>query len=383
MRFLSLVLCTSVLHSIEVFAAFRPDLRENVQVAELEPDQKVPDSATEIPMKAYPGSDFEIVFKCVEASKLLTFSDTKSWVACCLPGQKLLSTAEDTIFDCCEQDEDLVGNKTTGFRCCSSGLEFDGTGCRVPGKGTICPRGEIAVNDQCVCPPGTARSIDGACQILECSSGVQSGKCYTFTFENGYRFGYNTAGFYVASEENRAQQFGKFQLCLDENCTAITDINPGDGFSIKDIHGQANGGQNSKQWLNNAKDGDHITKTPDYSQAGIFAITKWPCGEYCLGGFDAGVGPTCPTEMVGATFTTQDDQSCIPVTLLEVPCDIRAPANNCIWDTKTDQCSSYREYAVPAAPIPSSQSPVSQAQAPTDEQVILNATISVGAEVTV
>jgi len=177
MRIFFIALCTSVLHAIQVLAAFRPDLRENVQVAELEPEQNVPDSATEIPMKAYPGSDFEIVFKCVEASKLLTFSDCKTWVACCLPGQRLLKSEIAMVFDCCKQDEDLVGSKNTGFGCCSPGLEFDGIGCRHPGKkDPLCPRGEVPVNGQCVCPLETVRGIDGTCQVLECSSGIQSGK---------------------------------------------------------------------------------------------------------------------------------------------------------------------------------------------------------------
>lgn len=54
--------------------------------------------------------------------------------------------------------------------------------------------------------------------------------------------------------------------------------------------------------------------------------------------------------MVGATFTTLDDQSCIPLTLLEVPCDIRAAANNCIWDSEADQCGGYGNVVVPTCP---------------------------------
>ena len=170
------------------------------------------------------------------------------------------------------------------------------------------------------------------------STEISVGKCYTFTFENELRFGYNSAGFYAADEESRAQQFGKFQLCNEECCETVTDINPGQGFYIKDLHGEANGGKNCKQWLNNATDGSHITKTPDFAKAGQFSITKWPCGKYCLSGATMGLGPTCPHEMLGATFTTLDDQSCIPMTLTEVPCDIRSAANNCIWITKAKQC---------------------------------------------
>lgn len=213
-----------------------------------------------------------------------------------------------------------------------------------------------------------------------------SGRCYTFTFENGFRFGYNSAGFYTASDESRAQQFGKFMLCADEKCTSRVDINPGEGFRIKDIHGTANGGADAKQWLDNAKDGAHITKTADFLKAGNFTITKWPCGKYCLGGLDAGVGPTCPTEMVGATFTTMDDQSCIPMSLLEVPCDIRAGANNCIWDTKADQCAEYRSCSTQVvidekpSPIPSppNPNPINPAGDKHD-QLVVNATVEIEA----
>lgn len=90
MKFVYLVLINSAFYSTQTHAAFRPDLRENVQVAELEPDQRVSDSATEIPLKAYPGSDFEIAFKCTDETKQFTFADHKHWVACCHQGQRLL-----------------------------------------------------------------------------------------------------------------------------------------------------------------------------------------------------------------------------------------------------------------------------------------------------
>ncbi|KAG4442112.1 hypothetical protein IFR05_002398 [Cadophora sp. M221] len=343
MKLLTVTLVTSAFFGGRALGAFRPDLRENVQVAELEPDQRVSDSATEIPLKAYPGSDFEIAFKCTDESKQFTFADHKHWVACCRPGQKLLGS-EFTAFDCCNAGHELLGSKGTGYKCCPIGKTYDE--CTGVYKPTVtCPGAEILVNGQCVCPSGTYQTSPGVCETLKCSSGVQSGKCYIFTLENGLRLGYNSAGFYTASAESRAQQFGKFKLCSNEYCSANTDINPGQPFYIKDIHGTANSGQHSKQWLNNAKDGSHITKTAHFSQAGIFTITKWPCGKYCLGGKDHGVGPTCPTEMLGATFTTADDQSCVPITLLEVPCDIRSLANNCIWETKKKQCVNDEEIA--------------------------------------
>lgn len=340
MKFLNLILTTSVLYSTHVLAAFRPDLRENVQVAELEPDQRIAADATEIPLKAYPGSDFEIIFKCVDGSKQFTFAENKRFVACCTPDQQLLGS-EATAFDCCNAGEELVGCAETGYVCCPAGMSYEE--CNGIIKPVVCPDSEILVNDQCVCPPGTFRSATGVCEDLQCSSGIQSGKCYTFTLENGFRFGYNSAGFYTASEESRAQQFGKFQFCSSECCSFDNEINPGQPFYIKDLHGSANGGLDAKQWLDNAKDGSHIAKTPEFSQAGAFTITKWPCGKYCLSGLESGLGPTCPSEMLGATFTTADDQSCIPLTLLEVPCDIRSPGNNCLWETDGAPCSKKTE----------------------------------------
>ena len=168
------------------------------------------------------------------------------------------------------------------------------------------------------------------------------GKCYSFTFENGLRFGYNSAGFYRAAAESRDQQFGKFQFCPDANCTTLAEpeIRPGDLFYIKDIHGSGKGDQGYKQWLNNAKDGDFITKTTEFTEAGIFSITKWPSDKYCLGGFAGGLavglGLAGPEGKVGATFSTVDDQSCIPMSVLEIPCDIRSVPNNCIWPKKSN-----------------------------------------------
>jgi hypothetical protein len=90
MKFLQALFAASALYISQTLAALRPDLRENVQVAELEPDQRVSDGATEIPLKAYPGSDFEIAFKCLDDSKQFTFAENKHWVACCRSGQRLL-----------------------------------------------------------------------------------------------------------------------------------------------------------------------------------------------------------------------------------------------------------------------------------------------------
>jgi hypothetical protein len=89
--------------------------------------------------------------------------------------------------------------------------------------------------------------------------------------------------------------------------------------------------------------------------------------------------------MLGATFTTQDDQSCIPLTLLEVPCDIRSPANNCIWETKGSQCGpnqESRDCKVPVVPaVTNSTTAPANATMGDQPQIFLNATVSVEASI--
>ncbi len=68
-------------------------------------------------------------------------------------------------------------------------------------------------------------------------------------------------------------------------------------------------------------------------------MTKWPCGKYCLGGLNACIGPTCPSDVTVMTFTTADKDSCVVVDLMEVPCDIHAKENNCIWKNGDECCN--------------------------------------------
>lgn len=84
--------------------------------------------------------------------------------------------------------------------------------------------------------------------------------------------------------------------------------------------------------------------------------------------------------MLGATFTTLDDQSCIPLTLLEVPCDIRSPANNCIWETKGGPCGAQKEVA-DCKGISNSTAPPVYLTPGDEPQIVLNATVSVEATV--
>lgn len=64
--------------------------------------------------------------------------------------------------------------------------------------------------------------------------------------------------------------------------------------------------------------------------SGLVGSTVW-------GGLENGVGLIKADDRgsVGATMLTRDDQSCVLVTLMEVPCDIRAPTANCFGVNKT------------------------------------------------
>lgn len=129
------------------------------------------------------------------------------------------------------------------------------------------------------------------------------------------------------------------------------------GFSIQEIQGSAriNGGERREVWFNNTKDGSYLTRTPNYEDSTVFIITRWPGGKHCLGGYDSGVGLTYTANGLGAIILTEDDQSCIPVTLTEVPCDIRSETTNCIKGNTTEALTL----------------------SPADANVILNASIPV------
>lgn len=441
-----------------VLAAFRPDIRGRVEVAELDPDQLVTEDATEVEMRSSPRSDFIVLFKCTKDDKKIAISADSHFVGCCLPGQHL-SGSEQSGFDCCGQGHEFAGDTGVGYTCCPTGFMYDGTVCKadpgyngggghqqqqllhqhqqqqqqqgsnggssaegqqqqqqqndnddgyrrkIKGNGDqqqqqqqhddndlgyghgygeggqqqqqqqqddndrgyrhgygedggqqqqqqqrgggggrgrgkcgikkTCANGKRLVNDECVCPKGQVEGSDGCCR--PCTSGIETGKCYTFKYDNGYLLGWNILNYYGPGPESRNQRSGLFKLCKTEECTPGLPVNPADGIRIKDMHGLPNTGANPGEWLNNAQNGAHITKTPDYAQAGVFTLTKWPCGKYCLGGLDAGVGPTCPADVVGSTFTTLDKESCTPIELMEVPCDSHAKENNCTWK-EGDQC---------------------------------------------
>ena len=130
-------------------------------------------------------------------------------------------------------------------------------------------------------------------------------------------------------------------MVWDSNCSeSWGDINPGNSFRIREFHGPSRDDdlQPDTQWLNSAGEvdatsGQPITRTSDIGSAGTFVITKWPGGKHCLGALGNCLQLIYAMGMPSASFTPKDSQSCIPLNVLEVPCDIRSPKNNCIWNS--------------------------------------------------
>ncbi|KAI1166441.1 cystein rich protein [Nemania serpens] len=286
------------------------------------------------------GLDCTTTKTCSKAGSVPSLSEDKKYFACCSPAQRLLGSP-DTAFDCCADGHDLAGDSHCGYHCCPTGFTFDGKICK-----EFCKNGKALVDGKCVCPKGTTESPDGTCEKKpepencedgECTSGLESGKCYIFKGDNGFRLGLAALdGVYYAAPDSLTQRYGKFQLCLDEECTPGQPINPSDEVFIRDSRGDFITNANKNQWLIHAVDGGHIGRIPLFSMAGHFSVTKWICGKYCLGGFTEGIGPACPAITPALTFYTLDPEKCVEFEIIEVPCDSRSDANNCLW--KSGQC---------------------------------------------
>jgi hypothetical protein len=132
-------------------------------------------------------------------------------------------------------------------------------------------------------------------------------------------------GQYDVVDESR--KFGKFRFCKTEACSGRSSINPRDEFRIYDVHGDGLTAQSSGLWMTWAPQSPMET-TATWRKASRLAITRWADGKYCL----------------SQVFDAFANQQCFPMWVVEVPCDIRAPENNCLWSESCscDGCSSAR-----------------------------------------
>ncbi|KAJ2985386.1 hypothetical protein NUW58_g5557 [Xylaria curta] len=179
----------------------------------------------------------------------------------------------DTAFDCCADGHDLAGDSHCGYHCRPTDFSYDGKQCKEK-----CKNGKALVDGKRVCPKGTTGGKDGTCQKEsepeprkctpdQCTSGLKSA-------DNGNRLGLTADNVYYAAPESMTQWYGKFQLCLDEKCTPGKPINPSNEVYIRDTYGDLATGANKNQWLIHAYNGGHIGRTPMFSIASHFPISK-------------------------------------------------------------------------------------------------------------
>lgn len=167
--------------------------------------------------------------------KVFSLTADEKFASCCDRGQTLFGS-KDTAFICCGAGHNIAGSKEVGYTCCLEGQIYDGEKCKTPDP--VCENGKELVDGKCVCPKGQEEGADGVCKPkAKCDSGIvsgmwlllsstylslknNSGKCYTFTAENGLRYGYNNEGGYkyCPNVPNVHHFYGKFQPCIDEKC---------------------------------------------------------------------------------------------------------------------------------------------------------------------
>ncbi|UKZ82537.1 hypothetical protein TrVFT333_010326 [Trichoderma virens FT-333] len=279
----------------------RRDLaKNNIAVAQLEGEYTINLDTQEV-LFIDRDSDFEEVFRCSKHSdKQLTKNRDATFVACCPPNQVLLGN-QDTAFDCCGVDCHLTGSEVIDYKCCPLSQVYDGGGVCYRDTDPKCSQGTILADDECVNPSSMIEDGDGAHKLISppprCESGIRE------------------EGHYDISGISHAHTFGKFKFCKTEVCESTSFINPNDEFRINDIHGHANRGRGSKEWLSFSTNGGPYPITPIWNEAQRFSITRWVDGKYCM----------------AALYDVFDTQVCLPLGLFQVPCDIRDPENNCIW----------------------------------------------------
>ncbi|KAL6866727.1 hypothetical protein J3F83DRAFT_715551 [Trichoderma novae-zelandiae] len=192
-------------------------------------------------------------------------------------------------------------------------------------KGVVCGSlGKIMADGECGCPPGMIEHAGGVCQLAtpapSCESGLREGKCYLFKMGRGL-FGPGMPGQYDIVQEGR--KFAKFKFCKTEACSGRSTINPDDEFRIYDVHGDGLTAHSSGLWFAWSP-GSSLGMTATWGKASKLSITRWIDGKYCL----------------SRVYDTFVNQQCIPLRVVEVPCDIRAAENNCISSNSCDGCNS-------------------------------------------
>lgn len=154
-------------------AALIEDVPNVEQLGELDGTETKGPNYIQWPLK--PGQRFAKKLECVPGFEF-SYSNCGKYVACCMPGQKLVGSF-DTAWDCCGEGHDIAGDANSGYQCCPTGQTFDGKTCKSPVPPTPqCKNGKTLVDGKCVCPSGQTEGPDGTCQAQKCSSGLVTGE---------------------------------------------------------------------------------------------------------------------------------------------------------------------------------------------------------------
>ena len=171
-------------------AAFRPDIKGRVEVAELETDQVVTEDTTQVAIRTSRGSDLTVLFECTKGNKELALSADSHFVGCCLPGQHL-SGSEQSAFDCCGRGHEITGDAEIGYICCPTGFMYDGSICKAdPGHNG--GGGQQQINNDYGNPGKNKGNGDKQQQLLLQQEGGEGGRgmdgfCIEKTCANGKR----------------------------------------------------------------------------------------------------------------------------------------------------------------------------------------------------
>ncbi|KAG5758526.1 hypothetical protein H9Q72_013334 [Fusarium xylarioides] len=282
---MAVLLQSVILFIIQVYLAsadVQPRIHHNVKVEKTDPGVSIRGNQISI---LHADADGEKFYACnLDAGKILTRSDDKKWVACCLSGQRLVGVTE-TDFDCCDESDVVTGSSDAGYGCCPPGHTYDGTTCR----------------------RRQSSAVSGDPVPAEMKSGIIEGRCYELTFSDGLVLGIDAKAFYKVAKSVPEHRPGSFHKSI----------------IIEDPIQQPNGNRDTKYWLDNSRDGNSIKRTENIEKAGLFTLKKSSDG-YCLGGLHQGVDRADTEAGLRFLLGEENKDSCLLFKPVEVSCKMQA-----------------------------------------------------------
>ena len=134
----------SIFRSLLFFLTYRlkesslqllPDSKGRVAIAELEPNEIVPRSATEFKTwsRLLASDDTALHFKCTKDNKRIAGSADGRfrWLLPASCPANIFLVVSSLASNCCRQGHELAGNARVDYTCCLKGFMYDGSICKV------------------------------------------------------------------------------------------------------------------------------------------------------------------------------------------------------------------------------------------------------------